>query len=155
MKKIFVFIGIMFSLFLLTGCSTNENERESIIKSLIRNEIIEGKRYKEIDVMHSSRYTMEWCERKDYYIYENKNGDKIAVTFDRKAGSKPKKYDVVVYFDIEEDKNIEYYDVEPEDCGEPVYRTNDEKAAKKPKYILKDSKKYSFTKDGSKYVLDE
>ena len=53
MKKIFVIIGIIFSILILTGCATNENERESIIKSLIRNEIIDGKKYKEIDVIEN------------------------------------------------------------------------------------------------------
>ena len=155
MKKLFVIIGIMFSLFLLTGCSTNEDEREAIVKTLIKEDIIEGKKYEEVDVMHYTRYALEWCERDDYYIYENKDGDKVAITFNRRAGSKPKKYDVVVYYKVEEESNMEYYDEEPESCSEPLYKTNDGKPAKTAKYKVKESKKYLLTQNGKKYTVEE
>lgn len=155
MKKVFVIIGLFFSLFLLAGCSTNEEEREDIVKTLMKEEIIEGKKYKEVDVMRYSAYDMEWCEKENYYIYENKDGDRVAITFNKKAGSKPAKFDVVVYYDVEEESNMEYYDEEPENCGEPLYKTNDGKPAKTAKYILKNSKKYLITKDGKKYTTEE
>ena len=152
MKKILV---IVLFLLLLTGCAAKENEREAIVKSLVKNEILEGKKYKEIDVMNYSVYSREWCKRETYYIYENKDGDKVAITFDRKVASKPKEYDIVIYYDVQENKNMEYYDKKPEDCSESLYMTNDDKPAKTPKYILKQSKNYYAVEDGKKYDIEE
>ena len=158
MKKVLIVVGLVLSMLLLTGCETKEEDKKLILKALKEYDI-EINDFKEVDGQGSHGWSMEWCSDEYTYIYKDKNDKLIGVHFNRKAGSDPIVNNIIVYTDVVENEDVEYYETQPEGCPEKAYYYNKEKdkATVTPKYTLKEAKYYVATKakNGKKYTIEE
>lgn len=140
MKKEIILSLLVICVFLcLTGCDTNKETSDSLLKTL-QNEKIVDNNLTLIDKVSKIGTTLFYSQT-TYYIYENNNGELIAINYDTNISSK-NNYDylVAIYYDVSINQNIEYLD--DDTALENYYAYQDGKKSEDNKYNLENKTDY-------------
>ena len=152
MKKFIKFLVVVLSVFILTGC-VSENDRNDILDYMVKEKLID-KNWKLVDTVVTSYYSTEFCITSSYdYIYENGN-DKIMVKIygNKYDGYNFKSFTVELFNVIREDELVEI----PENsngCNGSTYQ--DGSTYKNNKYVVGDKglKKYKIDRTKQKKFI--
>ena len=79
-KIIILFIFLSFIL-ILSGCESSDAEKDNLFNQLKKQKIIDND-YKLIDVVTESGPALEHCSSRTYNIYQNNNGNMIAIHYE-------------------------------------------------------------------------
>ena len=150
MKKVLIIVLLLFCL-ILTGCESNEKTVDDLF-SKIKSDGIIDKSFKKIDSVDEYKYSNNFCSNIIYYIYENDDGELIAIRYQTHYSSTlPYNYTIDIY-DVEATNKIEYID--DDSCNEfTKFKYDNNKISLENKYnIIKDSIKTYYAYD-KKFLL--
>ena len=122
-----------------TGCDTTSETADSLLTALQKEELVDAD-LTLVDKM-SKIGTVLFYTKTTYYIYENKNGEFIAINYDKSISSENDyDYSVEIYSDVSIDNDIEYLD----DDATPdyYYSYQDGKKSEDNKYVLENRTEY-------------
>ncbi len=146
MKKKFILLCIIccISLLYVTGCESNEKDRDLIIKALIKQKIISDS-MKQIDVQ--TKYKDEaafGCQRHNYYIYQDDNKNLIAITFEKDNSSDTDYEHIInIYSNITKNEVTDILSEEDSNCTtDDRYVYENKEHTKEPRYEINSSEKY-------------
>lgn len=138
-KKIILSLLVICGFLCLTGCDTNKETSDSLLKTL-QNEKIVDNNLTLLDKVSKIGTTLFYSQT-TYYIYENNNGKLIAISYDTNISSKNDyDYSVAIYYDVSINNNIEYFD--DDTTLENYYAYQDGKKSEDNKYNLENKTDY-------------
>ena len=143
MKKVLL---LFISIILLTGCMS-ESDKDLIVRALKENNIINNY-YNKIDVIEYKRYVDNRCEKVEYYIYEDKEYNLIAIEYKEDNS-------FLLYNNLRRNENIDKWDKEPNNCENAIYKLSDGSLLKSSPYTLYEYKEYNAIKKSNKYEIEE
>lgn len=154
-KIVMVFI-CLFSIVLVSGCESNDEDRTALLKVLQKEDIV-SKDYKLIDTVTYSNSGII-PDYRVYYIYQNDSEDMIAINYyTDKLGQTNYDYSVIVYSNVTLRDDINEINVLDPD-GSYRYTSNDN-VTNLNMYNLEESKQYNFNKKKflfiERYVLEK
>lgn len=139
MKKILLSLLVVFSIFCLTACDSSNQSVDNLLIALQKEKIVDTD-LTLIDKVSKIGTTLFYSQT-TYYIYENNNGNLIAINYDTDISSK-NDYDylITIYSNVTINNDIEYLD--DDTTLESYYSYQDGKKSEYNKYNLEDKIDY-------------
>lgn len=161
MKKILCLFCLIFCLFGLSGCESSRKEKLKIV-NILKSEKVISDSMELFDTMSYRIWSMESCNRKNYYIYKDKNSKMIAILYVKMSSDENKsEHKVTIYYDVDVNKDVNILKSDEVTCNEeyPYYVYLNGDYTSDSRYDLNNEKTYVITmkkewfKD--KYVVKE
>ena len=138
-KKIFLCLLFICGFLCLTGCDTSKETTDSLLSILQKEKIVDND-LALVDKVSKIGTTLFYSQT-TYYIYENNNGNLIAINYDTDISSKNEyDYSIAIYNDVSINSNIEY--LEDDTTLESYYSYQDGKKSEYNKYNLENKTDY-------------
>ena len=121
-KFVILFIILSFVL-ILSGCESSDVEKDNLFNQLKRQKIIDND-YKLIDVVTESGPALEHCSSSTYNIYQNNNGNMIAIHYESGILKDCNcKHIVSIYYSVtkQNDYKLLTSDMDEANCWEHTY----------------------------------
>lgn len=138
-KKMFLSLLVVFSIFCLTACDSSKNSVDNLLIALQKEKIVDTD-LTLVDKVSKIGAGL-FISKTTYYIYENNNGNLIAINYDTDIASKNDyDYSITIYSNVTINNDIEYLD----DYGslESYYAYADGKKSESSKYDFSNSTSY-------------
>lgn len=122
MKKMLCFFSLIICILCLCGCQSNQEDRTKILTALKKEKIISDG-MEQIDTETYSIWSAEWCQKRTYHIYKDKDSKMIAINYKNNRYSKNSEYDhlVTIYYDVTLNNDVNLLDSEDVSCNEDGY----------------------------------
>ena len=160
MKKILCAFVLLICVLGLCGCESSKKAREQLFADLKKAKIISSS-MEQIDTMTYSQWGLEWCTKKNYYVYKDKNSKIILITYDSGNFEKDDDYEhlVTIYYDVMINDDVNYADSNIRCSADPAYEYQDGKLSREKRYEFDSKKTYGAklkkTLLSKKYVFTE
>lgn len=151
MRKIILSMLCLFSIFILVGCESSQEDIPIIFTALKEAKIISDS-MEQIDKMSYSHWPTEMCKTETYYIYKDKDSKMIAIRYEN-IHYNGSKFDnlVTIYFDVTINKDVKNIGSEDAICDSrhSYYVYQNGEYTDNSRYNFGTKKKYYATKKSS------
>lgn len=139
-KKILLCLLVIIEIICLTGCDSSNETVNILFDSLKKQKIVDND-LKLVDSFTDINAGII-PSRNTYYIYENTEGELLAINYDTNIFSE-EKYSITIYYDVEINSDIVIYENEEEILNkERFFLYEDETYTIENKYNLMEEKQY-------------
>lgn len=152
MRKIILSVLCLFSIFVLAGCESNQEDKAKIFAALKSEKIISDS-MEQIDIISYNRWLLEWCKTDNYYIYKDKDSKMIAIKYENNRYLKNSEFDhlVIIYFDVTINNDAKNISSEEAICDSEhsYYKYQNDEYTDNSRYEFRTRKEYHATKKSS------
>ena len=152
MRKIILSVLCLFSIFILAGCESNQEDKTKIFTALKSEKIISDS-MEQIDIMSYNHWPLERCKKDNYYIYKDKDSKMIAIKYENNSYSKNSEFDhlVTIYFDVTTNNDAKTISSEDAICDSDhsYYKYQNGEYTDNSRYEFETKKEYHATEKSS------
>ena len=122
MKKMLCIFSLLICILCLCGCESSQEDRNKILSALKKEKIISDS-MEQIDTETYSVWSFEWCRKRTFHIYKDKNSKMIAIEYEDEQYLKDNEYDhlVTIFYDVTINDDVNLLNSEDVSCNEDGY----------------------------------